>query len=79
MARPLIASNVPGCSDVVDDGVTGLLCEVRSASSLATAMERMLEMTPGDRAAMGAAGRRKVEVGFDQRLVAEAYLEEIAR
>ena len=79
MARPLIASDVPGCSDVVDDGVTGLLCDVRSASSLANAMERMLEMTPGDRAKMGAAGRRKVEAGFDQPLVADAYLTEVAR
>ena len=79
MARPLIASDVPGCSDVVDDGVTGLLCEVRSAGALAAAMERMMTITPGERAAMGAAGRRKVEAEFDQQLVADAYLAEIAR
>lgn len=79
MARPLIASDVPGCRDVVDHGVSGLLCDVRSAESLAAAMERMLGMSPGERAAMGAAGRRKVETQFDQRLVAEAYLAEIER
>ena len=79
MARPLIASNVPGCRDVIDDGVTGLLCEVRSAGSLAEAMEWMLTMTAADRASMGAAGRHKVEADFDQRLVAAAYLAEIAR
>ena len=79
MARPLIASDVPGCRDVVDDGVTGLLCEVCSAESLAEAMERMVTMTAAERARMGAAGRRKVEADYDQRLVVAAYLAEIAR
>ena len=79
MARPLIASDVPGCRDLIDDGVTGLLCEVRSAASLADAMEQMIAMTPGERKAMGGAGRRKVESEFDQRLVVAAYLAEIGR
>ena len=79
MGRPLIASDVPGCRDVIDDGVSGLLCEVRSARSLEAAMERMITMTPTARAAMGAAGRRKVETEFDQKLVVEAYLAELAR
>ena len=79
MARPLIATDVPGCRDVIEDGVTGMLCGAHSASALAEAMERMLELTPHQLAAMGAAGRRKVEAEFDQRLVAEAYLAELAR
>lgn len=79
MARPLIASDVPGCRDVVDDGVNGLLCAVRSPQSLAAAMLRMLAMSAAERSAMGAAGRRKVEAGFDQRLVAQTYLAELAR
>lgn len=79
MARPLIASDVPGCREVVDHGVNGLLCDVRSATSLAAAMERMLAMSPAERSAMGAAGRRKVEAEFDQRLVADAYLAEVMR
>lgn len=78
MARPLIASDVPGCRDVVDDGVTGLLCAARSARALAAAMERMLGMSPAARSAMGAAGRRKVETDFAQERVAAAYLAELA-
>ena len=35
MGRPLIATDVPGCRDVVEHEVNGLLCEVRSATSLA--------------------------------------------
>lgn len=79
MARPLIASDVPGCRDVVEDGINGLLCDVRSAPSLARAMERMIEMSPAERVAMGMVGRRKVAAEFDQRLVADAYLAEVAR
>ncbi|MEO7814683.1 MAG: glycosyltransferase family 4 protein [Sphingomicrobium sp.] len=79
MARPLIASDVPGCREVIDDGLTGLLCDVRSAGSLAAAMQQMIDMTAADRAAMGRAGRRKIEAEYDQRLVVEAYLAELER
>ena len=73
MARPLIATDVPGCRAVVDREVSGFLCDVRSAESLAAAMERFLALAPGDRAAMGAAGRAKMEREYDQALVVEAY------
>ena len=74
-ARPMIATDVPGCSDVVEPGVTGLLCEARSATSLAAAMGRMLGLSRKERAAMGARARSKVEREFDQALVLKAYLE----
>ena len=41
MARPLIAADVPGCRDVVDDGVNGFLCKVRDPVSLADAMKHV--------------------------------------
>lgn len=78
MARPMIATDVPGCRDVVTDGENGLLCQVRSAASLAKAMEAMLARSPGDRLAMGKAARRKVERDFDQARVVEAYVEALA-
>ncbi|MES2904960.1 MAG: glycosyltransferase family 4 protein [Pseudomonadota bacterium] len=79
MARPLIASDVPGCREVVDHQVTGFLCEARSAASLASAMERFISLSPAERSAMGAAGRRKVAAQFDQQLVADFYLAEADR
>lgn len=77
MARPLIASDVPGCREVVDHEITGYLCEPRSAASLASAMERFAALGPAERAAMGAAGRRKVAAEYDQKRVADLYLEEV--
>lgn len=75
MARPLIATDVPGCRAVVDRDVSGYLCDVKSAESLADAMERFLALSPGAQRAMGAAGRAKMEREYDQRLVVDAYRE----
>ena len=75
MARPLIATDVPGCRAVVDRDVSGYLCEARSAESLALAMERFLALPPKARKAMGDAGRAKMEREYDQAIVVEAYKE----
>ena len=75
MARPLIATDVPGCLEVVTDGVTGLLCQVRSASSLADAMARFAAMDVQQRQAMGEAARHKVETEYDERVVITKYME----
>jgi glycosyltransferase involved in cell wall biosynthesis len=73
MARPVIATDVPGCRAVVDGGVSGFLCTVRSADSLSDAVERFLALSPDAQCAMGAAGRAKMEREYDQALVIDAY------
>lgn len=75
MAVPMIATDVPGCRDVVMNRENGFLCEARSAESLASAMEEMLGQEPAARSAMGRRGREKVEREFDQAMVVKAYLE----
>lgn len=77
MARPVIATRVPGCTAVVSEGVTGLLCEARDSQSLAGVMQQFLAMTVQERQDMGASGRRKMEQEFDQALVVEAYMRSI--
>ena len=74
MARPIIATDVVGCREVVSDGVNGYLCRVRDPVDLAQKMERMLLLTPEQRAEMGLRGRQKVESVFDERLVIRKYL-----
>jgi glycosyltransferase involved in cell wall biosynthesis len=78
MARPLIGTDVPGCREVVRDGVTGFLCEARSVDSLAAAMERLARMSPEARAQLGAEARAMAEREFDEKRVTDAYLEIIA-
>jgi glycosyltransferase involved in cell wall biosynthesis len=75
MARPLIASDVPGCRDVVKDGINGYLCEARNSRSLAEAMGRLMNLPPTQQLAMGEAARRRVQERFSEALVVRAYLE----
>lgn len=73
MARPLIATDVPGCRAVIDRDISGFLCEVRSAESLAAAFRRFIALPIEARMAMGAAGRAKMEREYSQVLVVAAY------
>ena len=73
MARPVIATDVPGCRAVVTDRITGLLCPPRSAKGLHQALLNFLALPHQQRVAMGEAGRRKMEQEFDQALVIQAY------
>ena len=75
MSKPLIATDVPGCRDVVEDGRTGFLCTVRSADSLAEAMMKMIAASPSERLRMGELGRRKIEQEYCETRVIDKYLE----
>ena len=78
MARPVIATDVPGCRAVVERDVSGFFCEPRSAESLAGAIRRFLAIPHGARAAMGRAGRERMEQHFDEAHVVFSYREAIA-
>lgn len=78
MGRPIIATDVPGCRSVIEDGVTGYLCTVRSGESLAQACLKFLGLCDEARAAMGKEGRRKMEREFDQAIVIGAYRRRLA-
>ena len=79
MGRPAIATDVPGCRAAVDDGVTGYLCAPRSGTALAEAMLRFAALDHEARNRMGVAARAKAVREFDQKLVAAAYLDALAR
>ena len=77
--RPVITTNVPGCRETVEDGVTGFLVEPRSTQSLADAVERFINLPFEQKVLMGKEGRRKVEREFDRQIVVDAYLNEIEK
>lgn len=77
MARPIVATDVPGVRDVVEEGVTGLLCHVKDARSLAQALIAMMELPYEARRAMGLAGRARVERHFAIGLVTQHYLDAV--
>jgi glycosyltransferase involved in cell wall biosynthesis len=74
MGRPLVATDVPGCREVVRHGFNGLLCLPRDAQDLANQMQAILQMPAEQLAQMGRASRQWVEERFDEQLVIDAYL-----
>ena len=75
--RPILASNIPGCKEICEDGVTGFLFKPKSVESLVEAIEKFLKLPYGKKIEMGKAGRKKVEKEFDRNLVIDAYIQEI--
>ena len=72
-ARPIIASDMPGCRDVVVHGETGLLVPPGDVQALAGAIRKMAG-DPALRARMGAAGRGRIIAEFGEAIVAEQTL-----
>jgi glycosyltransferase involved in cell wall biosynthesis len=78
MARPLIATDVPGCRSVVRPDISGFLCAPQSADSLAVALRRFLALSQTERVAMGQSARAHMEQSFDEALIVSAYRAAIA-
>jgi glycosyltransferase involved in cell wall biosynthesis len=78
---PIITTDVPGCREVVEHKVNGLLVPVREVEPLVDAI-RFLHEHPHERIRMGEASREKALCRFDQRIVFDAthavYLELLA-
>jgi glycosyltransferase involved in cell wall biosynthesis len=64
--KPIVATDVPGCRDVVHHGENGLLVPPRQASPLATALERLID-DADLRRTLGAGGRERVLANFSRR------------
>lgn len=72
-ALPLVTTDVPGCREVVSDGVDGLLVPLKDAAALAAAIARLAD-DRGLCARLGAAAREKALAEFDERIVLERTL-----
>ena len=73
MGRPLLATDVVGCRDAVEDGLNGLLVPVRDPKGLADKMAQMAALGHPRLQSMGRHGRAMVEARFDERGVIEQY------
>ena len=71
--RAVVTTDVSGCRDAVEPGVTGLLVPPRDAVALADAIQRLL-LDAGLRERMGLAGRRLAEREFSIEKVVAAHL-----
>jgi len=75
--KPLLATDVPGCREVVEDSVNGYLCKVKDAQELADKMVKMIDQNPEKLKRMGEESRKIAIEKFDERIVIEKYLKAI--
>jgi glycosyltransferase involved in cell wall biosynthesis len=73
MERPIIATNVPGCREIVIDGHDGFLCEVQDTNSLIACMMHMLSLSEIELTAFGKNGRTHVLQHFDEQRIINVY------
>jgi glycosyltransferase involved in cell wall biosynthesis len=77
IGRPIIATDVTGCREVVDHGVNGYLCKERDTNDLAEKMRDMIKLSIDERREMGLRGRKMMEQNFDQRIIVEKIVSRI--
>lgn len=71
--RPAVATAIPGCTEAIVEGETGLLCRPRDPHDLAAKLRRLIE-DPQERQRMGQAARLHAERTFDVDRVIAAHL-----
>ena len=77
--RPIIASDIPGCREIFDEGISGIGFKPRDSKDLIRAVDQFLELPREVRADMGKVARQKVEDSFDRNIVVNKYIEEIEK
>ena len=77
MGRPIITSNIHGCLEAVEDGVSGYLCNKQNPDDLYEKMKKFISLSYEERKAMGLAGRKRMEDMFDKRFVVKKSIEKL--
>jgi colanic acid/amylovoran biosynthesis glycosyltransferase len=63
LGRPVVSTDLPGVTEIVDHEINGILCRQHDSSGLADALMRVLS-DPGLAVSLGKAARRKAEERF---------------
>ncbi|MDC1066131.1 glycosyltransferase family 4 protein [Candidatus Pseudothioglobus singularis] len=79
VGRPIVASDVPGCREIVDNNLNGFLCKPKDSTDLANKIQAMLLLSYEKRVKMGLFGRKKMEEEFDQGIVCKIYQDELKK
>lgn len=74
-ARPSIASDINGCKEGIDDGITGYVFEPRSVEELTKRIEMFINLSHEEKEKMGKSARLKMKREFDRQIVVNAYMD----
>jgi len=79
MGIPVITTQVTGCLEIVQNGVTGWLCQPKNSEDLTDKILLFLSLSQDEQQKAGQAGRDYVVKHFDEKLVYQYYLGAIDR
>lgn len=74
---PIITTDMPGCRDVVKDGVNGYLIKPNDIKELSDALIRFALLDPHARQEMGNCSRDLIESRYDEKIVISSYISEL--
>jgi len=72
---PLVSTRSDGALELIEDGVTGLLCDCKDEKGMAEAIQQILSASDSDRAAMGTAGNACLNALYGKDTIVSAYLD----
>lgn len=73
MERPLIASDVTGCNNLIENDLSGYVFPVRDVEKLVNSLLKMINLSQEERNSMGKLGRIKMINEYQKKIVLEAY------
>ena len=74
MELPTITTDIPGASEAIENGVTGLLAKKQDVDTLVDCMEKMLDEPL--RKEFGKAGRKRIETDFERNMMIDRLCED---
>lgn len=74
MGKPIIATNVPGCKEIVINNYNGYLVKVKNYIDLSENMEKILNLSEEEIKIMGENSRDIVIKKFDQKIINQEYI-----
>ncbi|MEK3717083.1 glycosyltransferase family 4 protein [Paenibacillus sp. FSL R7-0333] len=77
--RALIASDIPGCRETINEGSNGFTFKAKETNDLVVKLEKFINLSYIEKVQMGKESRLKVEKEFDRRLVVDIYLKKIMK
>ena len=77
--RPVIASKIPGCLEIIVEGISGFTFEAKNQLSLNDAIDKFIHLSYEEKREMGLKARYKVKSDFDRKKIVNIYMGEIKR
>lgn len=77
MEKFLIASDIPGCREIVENDYNGYTFEVKNSKDLEDKIKKFIKLPKEEKQKMSKNSRKKVEKEFDRNIIIEEYLKKI--